>query len=82
MLTFFYLEAFVCEDEREANDLMQELRQHFQRVSVIHGDLSKMPQFEGPKGDRFLNRPRMEDMEKMNFVGFVGDMFSGPDAVR
>ena len=76
------LEAFVCEDAREANDLMQELRQHFQKVSVIHGDLSKMPQFVGPSGERYCSRPRPEEMEKMKFVGFVGDMFSGPDAVR
>ena len=31
---------------------MQELRQKFARVSVIHGDLSKMGQFEGPRGER------------------------------
>ena len=71
------LEAFVCEDEREANDLMHELRQHFHKVSVIHGDLSKMSQFEAPHGDRFLTRPRPEHLEKFRFLGFVGDMFTG-----
>ena len=76
------LEAFVCEDAREANDLMQELRQHFHKVSVIHGDLSKMAQFIGPSGERYRSRPRAEEMQKMKFVGFVGDMFSGPEAVR
>ena len=76
------LDAFVCEDAREANDLMQELRQHFHKVSVIHGDLSKMSQFVGPSGERYRSRPRAEEMQKMKFVGFVGDMFSGPDAVR
>ena len=76
------LEAFVCEDAKEANDLMQELRQHFQKVSVIHGDLNKMSQFQGPGGERYLSRPRPEELEKLKFVGFVGDMFSGPDAVK
>merc|ERR1719232_1651781 len=76
------LEAFVCEDEREANDLMHELRQHFHKVSVIHGDLSKMSQFEAPHGDRFLTRPRPEHLEKFRFLGFVGDMFTGPEAVK
>ena len=76
------LEAFVCEDAREANDLMQELRQHFHKVSVIHGDLSKMAQFIGPSGERYRSRPRAEEMQKMKFVGFVGDMFTGPEAVR
>lgn len=76
------LEAFVCEDPREANDLMQELRQKFQRVSVIHGDLNKMAQFEGPRGDRFRGRVAAEDLERYKFVDYVGDMFNGPDAVK
>ena len=61
---------------------MQELRQHFHKVSVIHGDLSKMAQFIGPSGERYRSRPRAEEMQKMKFVGFVGDMFSGPEAVK
>ena len=52
------LEAFVCEDAREANLLMEELRKHFHKVSVSHGDLSKLEQFQGPHGDRFRARPR------------------------
>ena len=76
------LEAFVCEDASEANILMEELRKQFHRVSVIHGDLDKMDQFQGPHGDRFKSRPSPEQMEKLKFVGYVGDMFSGPDAVK
>jgi len=71
------LEAFVCEDAREANDLMQELRQRFQRISVIHGDLKKMAQYKGPHGERFRARPRAKDLEKYKFVDYVGDMFNG-----
>eukprot|EP00092_Neocalanus_flemingeri_P017230 GFUD01018633.1.p1 GENE.GFUD01018633.1~~GFUD01018633.1.p1 ORF type:complete len:1079 (-),score=372.19 GFUD01018633.1:403-3639(-) len=76
------LEAFVCEDPREANDLMQELRQRFQRVSVIHGDLNKMAQFISPRGERFRSRAAAEDLERYKFVDYVGDMFNGPDAVK
>ena len=36
------LEAFVCEEVTEANDLMQELRQKFSNVSVIHGNMGNM----------------------------------------
>ncbi len=50
------LEAFVCEEVTEANDLMQELRQKFSNVSVIHGDPSKMGQFEGLRGERWRHR--------------------------
>ena len=76
------LEAFVCEDPREANDLMQELRQRFQRVSVIHGDLNKMAQFVGPRGDRYRGRVAAEHLERYKFADYVGDMFNGPEAVK
>jgi len=76
------LEAFVCEDAQEANDLMQELRQRFQRVSVIHGDLNKMAQFVGPHGERYRGRVVADDLVRYKFVDYVGDMFNGPDAVK
>ena len=76
------LEAFVCEEAGEANDLMQELRSKFSKVSVIHGDLSKMSQFEGPRGERWRQRPPPQDLQGHSFVSYVSDMFHGPDAVR
>ena len=76
------LEAFVCEEAGEANDLMQELRQKFARVSVIHGDLSKMGQFEGPRGERWRQRPPADQLGRHSFVAYVSDMFSGPEAVK
>ena len=51
-------------------------------MSVIHGDLTKLQQFEGPEGARFRDRPRPEELRRFSFQGYVGDMFSGPAAVR
>ena len=76
------LEAFVCEAATEANDLMQELRARFSKVSVIHGDLSKMHQFVGPKGERWRQRPPMDQLGRHSFVAYVSDMFQGPEAVK
>ena len=76
------LEAFVCEDAEEANDLMQELRQKFRKVSVIHGDLKNLTKYEGPTGERYRDRPRPADLTHYRFVSYVGDMFSGPAAVK
>ena len=57
-------------------------RQHFRKISVIHGDLTKLQQFEGPEGVRFRERPRPEQLARFSFVDYVGEMFSGPPAVR
>ena len=76
------LEAFVCEAATEANDLMQELRARFSKVSVIHGDLSKMGQFVGPKGERWRQRPPPDQLGRHSFVAYVSDMFQGPEAVK
>ena len=76
------LEAFVCKEATEANDLMQELRQKFSKMSVIHGDLSKMGQFEGPRGERWRQRPPPDQLGRHSFVAYVSDMFQGPEAVK
>ena len=56
-------------------------RKHFKKVSVVHGDLEKLRQFE-PDGDRFNKRVSAKQLEQFNFVGYVADMFEAPPAVK
>ena len=56
-------------------------RKHFKKVSVVHGDLEKLRQFE-PHGDRFSKRVSAKQLEQFNFVGYVADMFEAPPAVK
>jgi len=74
------LEAFVCEDASEASDLMQELRAKFKRVSVIHGDMSKLGQFQ-EGGARYQARHNSRELSRYGFKDYVSDMFTGPMAV-
>ena len=73
---FYLSEAFVCEEASEASELMQELRKHFKKVSVIHGDLSKLRQFE-EGGTRYRERHTAGELDRFKFVSYVADMFTG-----
>ena len=57
-------------------------RKHFKKVSVIHGDLEKLQQFEGPHGNRFKMRASARELEEFKFVSYVADMFEAPPAVK
>ena len=52
------------------DDQLQELRQKFSKVSVIHGDLSKMGQFKVPRGDRWRQRPPPDQLGRHTFVAY------------
>ena len=64
------LEAFVCEeatgDRRPAAGAAAEVL----LVSVINGDLSKMGQFEGPRGHRWRQRPPPDQIGRRTFVAY------------
>ena len=57
-------------------------RKHFKKVSVIHGDLEKLRQFEGPHGSRFKMRASAQELKQFKFVSYVADMFEAPPAVK
>ena len=57
-------------------------RKHFKKVSVVHGDLEKLRQFEAPHGERFKKRASAQELEQFQFVSYVADMFEAAPAVK
>ena len=49
---------------------------------MVHGDLEKLAQFEGPHGSRFRMRAQPEELKELGFVSYVADMFEAPPAVK
>ena len=51
-------------------------------MSVVHGDLEKLRQFEAPHGERFKKRASAQELEQFQFVSYVAEMFEAAPAVK